>query len=76
MYQTKLLHKWNKSDEISVYYTKHLLSDITSKKVIVSVNIFISRKDSEPFFQSQLKISCSYVFYLFIQEKISHVVVY
>ena len=35
MYQTKLVLKWNKTDEISVYPTRHFVSKNTSNQLIV-----------------------------------------
>ena len=46
MYQTKLLLKWNKTDEISVHPTKRFFSKNTSNKLILKTlvtNIFLSK---------------------------------
>ena len=54
---------------INVSFLKTLVTNLSFSR-----NIFTSGKESDP--QSQLKISCSYVFCLYIQEKIVHVLVY
>ena len=54
VYQTKLILKWNKTDEISVYPIKSFFSKTYSQQ----------ERKVTCLFQSQLKISCSYVFYL------------
>ena len=50
MYQTKLVLKWNKTDEISVYPTKRSFSKNTDKKTFRVPEIFLtSRKESYQF---------------------------
>ena len=75
---TKLVLKWNKTYEISVHPAKCFFSKDTSNKLIVFSKYFHIKKGKWPvrLFQSQLKISCSYVLYLHVQEDIAHALVY
>ena len=63
MYETKFIIKGNKTDEIS-FFSKN-----TSTKRFLEIFSHQERKVIG-LFRSQLKILCSYVFYLYIQEKI------
>ena len=52
MYQTKLILKWNETDEISVHPTKRFFSKDTGNKLIVFLKYFHTKKGKWPIYFS------------------------